>query len=64
MAVSALNKICGTVMEITEHKHEELIRQSEQFRILKNYIKLESTFTKSEVINLINAMDMEEKKDE
>ena len=58
MAVSALTKTFGgTTMEITEDKYDELVRESEQLRILKNYIKLETTFTKSEVVNLINAME-------
>lgn len=54
----------SAVMETTEAKYEWLVRQSEQLRILKNYIKLESTLTKSEIVNLINAMDMEVKKGE
>lgn len=58
MAVSALTKTFGgTTMEITEDKYNEFVRESEQLRILKNYIKLETTFTKSEVVNLINAME-------
>lgn len=60
MAVSALTRTFGgTTMEITEAKYDELVRHSEQFRILKNYIRLETTLTKSEIVNLINAMEME-----
>lgn len=57
MAVSALNKICGTTMETTESKYDQLISEREQLRILKNYTKLESTKEKQEIINLINAME-------
>ena len=58
MAVSALTKLCGTTTETTEAKYDALVRESEQLRILKNYTKLESTLTKSEIINLINAMEV------
>lgn len=57
MAVGALQKICGTSIEVTEEKYNELIKEREQLRILKNFIKQESTITKNEVTNLINAME-------
>lgn len=57
MAVGALTKICGTTIEVTEDKYNDLIREREQLRILKNYTKQESTITKNEIINLINAME-------
>lgn len=57
MAVGALNKLCATTMEVTESKYDDLISEREQLRILKNYTKLESTHTKEEIINLINAME-------
>lgn len=35
------------------------VRQSEQLRILKNYIKLEKVIVKEDVLNLITAMEAE-----
>jgi hypothetical protein len=58
MAVSGLIKAFGTSMEITEAKYDALVREREQLRILKNFIKLESTLTKGEVLNLIAAMEV------
>ena len=55
MAVAALTKLCGTTIEITESKYENLVSEREQLRILKNYTKAETT--KDEIIKLINAMD-------
>lgn len=57
MATSALTKICCTTIETTEAKYDELIAEREQLRILKNFVKIESTLTKSEIVNLINAME-------
>ena len=57
MGVGAFQKIGSTTVEITEQKHNALIRESEQLRILKNFINQESTITKYEVLNLINAME-------
>lgn len=36
-----------------------LIRESEQLRILKNFISFEEVFGKQEIATLIKAMDME-----
>ena len=57
MAVAALTKLCGTTIEITEGKYEDLISEREQLRILKNYARLDSTLTKSEILNLMKAME-------
>lgn len=57
MAVSALNKICGTTMETTEVKYDELIKEREQLRILKNFVKLEEVILKDTVLTLIKAME-------
>ena len=46
-----------------EEKYIELIKQSEQLRILKNYIKLIGV-TKYDVERLIEAMEMKEEKHE
>lgn len=59
MAVSALNKICGTTMEVTESKYDTLISEREQLRILKNYTRLESEIEKADIIKLINAMEVD-----
>lgn len=59
MAVSALTKTFGgTTIETTEEKYEALVRKGEQLRILRNFIMLDSTFSKSEVVNLINAIEL------
>lgn len=41
----------------TEH-FKNLIRDSEQLRILKNYCKLEEVITKSDILTLIKAMEV------
>lgn len=57
MAVSALTKLTGTTIEVTEDKYEKLVREREQLRILKNFIKQENVLVKSEVETLIKAME-------
>lgn len=57
MAVGAFTKIGTTTIETTEEKYIALVRQSEQLRILKNFVRQENTIVKSEIINLINAME-------
>ena len=57
MALGALQKLSVTSMEISEQKYDQLIKEREQLRILKNFINQESTITKTEVANLINAME-------
>lgn len=42
---------------LTQSEYNKLIKHSEQLQILKNFIKRESTITKSEILNLINAME-------
>ncbi len=59
MAVSALTKIAGTYMEVCEGKYDDLVRQSEQLRVLKNFVALEDVYCKDQVKTLIKAMDME-----
>lgn len=46
-----------------EEKYIELIKQSEQLRILKNYVK-NFGITKYDVERLIEAMEMKEEKHE
>lgn len=56
MAVSALSALTQNTITITEKRHDELVRQSEQLRILKNFIRLEQTYS-TEYENLIKAME-------
>lgn len=59
MAVSALTKTFGgTTIETTEARYDELVRQSEQLRILKNFIRCENTYS-TEYETLIKAMEAE-----
>lgn len=58
MAVSGLLKLGANTIETTEGNYNALVREREQLRILKNFIKLESTLTKGEVLNLIAAMEV------
>lgn len=57
MALGALNKLCGTSMEITESKYDDLVRESEQLRILKRFAKLEEVYCKEQITTLIKAME-------
>lgn len=57
MAVSGLVKAFSSTTETTEEKYDNLIKEREQLRILKNFIKQESTLLKTEVLNLIAAME-------
>ena len=57
MATSALQKLCNTTIELTEGKHDHLIRESEQLRILKNLIKSDEVILKETVLALIKAME-------
>lgn len=53
-----LNKLFGaTAAEMMLKEYENLIRESEQLRILKNYIRNESVICKSDAVHLINAME-------
>ncbi len=55
-----LNKLFGaTAAEMMLAEYEKLIRESEQLRILKNFIRSEKVLCKSDAENLINAMEEE-----
>lgn len=43
---------------ITKGFYANLIRQSEQLKILKEFVRSENTITKTEIINLIYAMEV------
>ncbi len=56
-----LTKMFGaTAAEMMLAEYEKRIRESEQLRILKNYIMSEKVLCKSEAENLIKAMEEEE----
>lgn len=57
MAVGAFNKLANTTIETTEAKYETLIRESEQLRILKDYVRAEKVIMKSEVLTLIDVLE-------
>lgn len=56
MAVSALQSLTQSTTTITDERYEKLIRQSEQLRILKNFIRCENTYS-TEYETLIKAME-------
>lgn len=53
---SAIQQLTTSTVNILETKHDDLIRQSEQLRILKNFARDEKTF-KTEILTLIDAME-------
>jgi hypothetical protein len=53
---SPFKQLCTNTVNIEETKHDDLIRQSEQLRILKNFAKDEKVF-KSDILELIEAME-------
>jgi len=57
MAVSALQRVCGTTIEVSESNYNALVRQSEQLRILKNFVALEEVIVKSQIVEVIKAME-------
>ena len=60
MAMAALNKLCNNTIDVTENEFYNLVKQSEQLRILKNYTKLEDVHLKEDVLRLIKAMEAEQ----
>lgn len=54
---SALQQLTISTVNITEDKHNKLIRESEQLRILKNFAKLDEVILKETVVTLIKAME-------
>jgi hypothetical protein len=53
---SALQQLSVSTVNITEKQYDDLIRQSEQLRILKNFARNEKIFM-SELLALIDAME-------
>ena len=56
--VSALQQLCTSTVNIKENQYVDLIRQSEQLRILKNFAKDEKIFM-SDLLKVIEAMEEE-----
>lgn len=52
-----MGQTASTTVCIKKEHHDELIRQSEQLRILKNYIKQTSVFVKGDILELIQSME-------
>lgn len=59
MAVSSLSKLCNNTIDVPESEFYNLVKQSEQLRILKNYTKLENVIVKDDILTLIKAMEGE-----
>lgn len=57
MGVAPFAKLSVTTVEIPESAFEEFVRQSEQLRILKNFLALEDVIVKSQIEALIKAME-------
>ena len=57
MGVAPFAKLAVTTVEIPESAFEEFIRQSEQLRILKNFIALDDVLIKSQIETVIKAME-------
>lgn len=54
---SPLQALSVSTVNITEEKNDNLVRESEQLRVLKNYCKLEEVILKEDVLKLIKAME-------
>lgn len=54
---SPLQALTVSTVSIAEDKHDKLLRESEQLRILKNYCKQDEVLTKGEILTLIKAME-------
>lgn len=57
MAVPALQALTQSTTTVTDEKYERLIRQSEQLRVLKNFVALEDVYCKDQIKTLIKAME-------
>ena len=57
MALSTLEILTKRTTTIEEREYESLIRQSEQLRIIKNFLALEEVYTKTDLITLVKAME-------
>lgn len=57
MAVPALQALTTATTSITQNEFEDLIRKSEQLRIIKNYVELEEVYCKDQIKTLIKAME-------
>jgi hypothetical protein len=57
MEVAPFAKLSVTTVEIPKSAFEEFVRQSEQLRILKNFIALDDVLIKSQIETVIKAME-------
>lgn len=57
MALSTFETLTKRTTTIEEKEYESLIRQSEQLRIIKNFLALEEVYTKTDLITLVKAME-------
>lgn len=55
---SALQQLTMSTVNVAEEQFKNLIRDSEQLRILKNYCKLDEVLTKNEILTVIKAMEV------
>lgn len=60
MAVAPLTKLVSTTIEINEARYDHLVKESEQLRILKNFVALEEVLVKSQIEHLIKAMEVKD----
>lgn len=60
MAVPAFKALTEATTSITQNEYDALIRESEQLRILKNFISLEEVICKSQIEEVIKAMEVKQ----
>ena len=58
MAVPVIAKLVTSTVELTESGYEALVRESEQLRIIKNFVGLEDVYGVTQVQMLIKAMEV------
>ena len=57
MAAPALQALTTATTSITKNKYDKFVRESEQLRILKNFVALEAVYSKDQIATLIKAME-------
>lgn len=57
MAVPALQALTTATTSLTQKEYDALIRESEQLRILKNFVALEDVYSTDQIKSLIKAME-------
>lgn len=51
---------CIATVEITANEYKNLIKDSENLRVLKNFIKNDRVITKTDLITLVDSMEVNE----